>query len=53
LARFGAERAGFLCEALVHRSDFGLIFNIPLEFGGVVVGDEVKIELSIETILKK
>lgn len=46
----GRERAGFLSKASIDRSDFGLSFNSPLETGGIVVANEVKIALYIEAI---
>ncbi|HEY7306679.1 MAG TPA: YceI family protein [Bryobacteraceae bacterium] len=34
----------------IKRSDFGLTWNAALEAGGVLVGDELKIELEISAI---
>lgn len=44
----GAEKAGFSVEGKINRSDYGLTWNAPLETGGVVVSDEVKIALEIQ-----
>lgn len=46
----GRERAGFHSTALIDRNEFGLAFNSPLETGGLIVGNEVKIELYIEAL---
>ncbi|AIQ21300.1 hypothetical protein H70357_34890 [Paenibacillus sp. FSL H7-0357] len=46
----GRERAGFHSIASIERNEFGLSFNSPLETGGIIVGNEVKIELYIEAI---
>lgn len=46
----GRERAGFHSTASIERSEFGLTFNSPLETGGIIVGNEVRIELYIEAI---
>ncbi|MDG0795067.1 YceI family protein [Cohnella ginsengisoli] len=46
----GRERVGFHATASIERQEFGLTFNSPLETGGIVVGNEVKIELYIEAI---
>jgi polyisoprenoid-binding protein YceI len=46
----GEERAGFTATATINRNDFGVDWNKPLDGGGVVVGDEVKITLEIEAI---
>jgi polyisoprenoid-binding protein YceI len=32
----------------VNRKDFGLVWNVALEAGGVLVGDEVAIQLEVE-----
>ena len=47
---WGKERAGFEAELLINRKDFGLNWNAPLEAGGFMVGDEVKITLSIQAV---
>jgi polyisoprenoid-binding protein YceI len=47
---WGNERAGFEAETTINRKDFGLHWNAPLEAGGFLVGDEVKINLSIQAI---
>lgn len=44
----GAEKAGFSVEGTIKRSDYGLTWNAPLETGGVLVSDEVKIALEIQ-----
>lgn len=44
----GGEKAGFSAEGKIKRSDYGLTWNAPMEAGGVVVGDEIKISLEIE-----
>jgi polyisoprenoid-binding protein YceI len=43
--RWGNQRIGFSASAKVNRKDFGLVWNAPLEFGGMLVGDEVAITL--------
>ena len=48
---WGGEVAGFSARTKVNRKDFGLEWNVALETGGVLVGDEVKISLEVE--LKK
>jgi len=49
---FGDVRAGFSATAEISRKDYGIEFNMPLEGGGVVVGDKVQIALEIEAILQ-
>ena len=45
---WGATVAGFEGRTSINRKDFGVVFNAPLESGGVLVSDTVKIELQIE-----
>lgn len=45
---WGNTKIGFEGEARINRKDFGLVWNVALEAGGVLVGDEVKLTLDIE-----
>jgi polyisoprenoid-binding protein YceI len=47
---WGNTRVGFLAKTKIKRSDFGLTWNAALEAGGVLVGDDVKIEIDISAI---
>lgn len=47
---WGGERLGFSAVARVNRKDFGLEWNMALETGGVVVGDEVRLSLDVELV---
>ncbi|HEY4178226.1 MAG TPA: YceI family protein [Kofleriaceae bacterium] len=47
---WGGTRRGFEAKGSISRKDFGLTWNAALETGGVVVGDEVKINLDIQAI---
>ncbi len=47
---WGGERAGFEARATIDRKNFGLMFNVPLEGGGFLVGDRVDISLDIEVV---
>ena len=40
--------AGFEASTVLNRKDFGIDIDMPLEGGGVVVGDKVTITLEIE-----
>jgi polyisoprenoid-binding protein YceI len=46
-------RAGFSAETRINRHDFGVSYNRAVEGGGVLLGDEVTIELSIQAIRQK
>jgi polyisoprenoid-binding protein YceI len=45
---WGNEKAGFEAETTVNRKDFGLVWNAALETGGFLVGDDVRISVSIQ-----
>ena len=47
---WGNEKAGFTLTGKINRSDWGLIWNTPLETGGLMVSDEVTISCEIEVI---
>ena len=44
------EVAGFEGSVVLNRKDFGIEIDLPLETGGVVVGDEVTITVAIEAL---
>jgi polyisoprenoid-binding protein YceI len=48
---WGGQRAGFSASTEINRSDFGISISMPLDGGGVVVGEKVKINLEIEAVL--
>ena len=50
---FGGQRAGFSATAQISRRDFGIDLTIPMDGGGVAVGDKVSISLEIEAVLQK
>ena len=47
---WGNLRIGLSGSTKVNRKNFGLVWNAPLEFGGVLVGDEVTITLDVQFI---
>jgi polyisoprenoid-binding protein YceI len=44
--------AGFEASVMLNRKDFGIDINMPLETGGVVLGDKVTVTLDIEALKK-
>jgi polyisoprenoid-binding protein YceI len=50
---FGGQRAGFSATARIDRRDFGIDLTVPMDGGGVVVGDTVSIRLEIQAVLQK
>ena len=47
---FGNTRLGFEATTKINRKDFGIDFNAPLKTGGVLVSEEIKIELEVSAI---
>jgi polyisoprenoid-binding protein YceI len=45
---WGNEKFVFEAEMTLNRKDFGLVWNAALETGGFLVGDEVKVRLSVQ-----
>lgn len=49
---WGGTRIGFEGKAEISRKEFGLVWNVALETGGVLVGDTIKLELDVEAVKK-
>lgn len=49
---WGMTVAGFSAETTINRHDFGASWNVPLEAGGVLVGEKVKIVIEVEAVKK-
>ncbi len=47
---WGMTSAGFSATTSITRKNWGLVWNVGLETGGVLVGDEIKISLEVEMI---
>ena len=47
---YGTTSAGFTAKTKINRKDWELTWNQTLETGGVLVGDEIKIDIEIELI---
>jgi polyisoprenoid-binding protein YceI len=47
---WGNYRAGFIVYGKINRKDFGINFNMLTETGGILVGEEVELECSVEFI---
>lgn len=50
---WGNNRLGASASAKIRRSDYGITWNTVLETGGVVVGDEITIQLDVELVQAK
>ena len=49
---WGNTRIGFEGKAEISRKEFGLVWNVALETGGVLVGDTIKLEMDVEAVKK-
>ncbi len=45
---YGNTKAGFTIDGKINRKDFGLTWNAALETGGMLVGEELKIQSDIQ-----
>lgn len=50
---WGGERAGFSLTTTINRKDYGINWNKTLDNGGVLLGDEVTININIEAMKAK
>jgi len=49
----GSARAGFQTATTLDRKDYGIVWNRALDNGGALLGDDVKVEINLETVQKK
>jgi polyisoprenoid-binding protein YceI len=49
---WGGTRIGFEGKAEISRKEFGLVWNVALETGGVLVSDTIKLEMDVEAVKK-
>lgn len=47
---WGGDRVGFEARTLINRKDYGLNWNVALEAGGFLVGEDVEIVLEVQAI---
>jgi polyisoprenoid-binding protein YceI len=47
---YGGYRAGFSAKTSISRKEFGVDIEVPLDGGGVVVGDKIDITIEIEAV---
>ena len=49
---WGGKRLGLSARGEINRGDFGISFNVPLEGGGVMVGERVQLIIEVEAVLQ-
>ncbi|SHK97487.1 Polyisoprenoid-binding protein YceI [Chitinophaga jiangningensis] len=47
---WGQEKAGFTLKGRLHRTDYGLRWNATTEAGGLVLSDEVKLNMEVQLV---
>jgi polyisoprenoid-binding protein YceI len=47
---YGFTRIGLEATAKINRKDYGLVWNAPLETGGILIGEDVQISLDVQFI---
>ena len=47
---WGNQRTSIVANGKISREQFGLVWNMALEFGGVMVSDEVKLHIEGEFV---
>lgn len=47
---YGMNIVGLSAETTINRAEFGLTWNVALEAGGVLVGENIKVTLEIEAV---
>lgn len=52
-ASMRGTRAGFAMTTTLDRKDYGVTWNRALDAGGAILGDDVKVEINLETVKKE
>ena len=47
---WGRDKIGFETESTLNRKDFGLSWNTALEAGGFLIGDEVRVSITVQAV---
>jgi polyisoprenoid-binding protein YceI len=49
---WGQQRVGLSARTKVNRKDWGLVWNVALETGGVLVSEDINIEIDLSAVNK-
>ena len=49
---WGNQRSGFHAAGTLNRKDFGMAYNMPMDSGGLMLGDDVEISIDVEAVQK-
>ena len=47
---WGGQRVGFSATGKIDRRDFGLVWNQAMETGGVLVGNDIKVNIEVQAV---
>jgi polyisoprenoid-binding protein YceI len=47
---YGQNKSGFEIEGTINRKDFGLVWNMPIEAGGLALSEEVKLQIEVQMV---
>jgi polyisoprenoid-binding protein YceI len=50
---YGVEKRMFQATTDIVRKDYGIVYNAPLETGGLMIGETAKVTVDLETAAKK
>ena len=50
---WGNEKAGFAISGKINRKDWNLLWNVAIESGGFLVGDDVNINCEVQMLKPK
>jgi len=50
---WGNDKAGFSLKTTLNRKDYGIEWNKALDQGGLLLGDEVEVEINLEANKQK
>jgi len=50
---WGNTRAGFTATTTINRKDYGVNWNETLDSGGLLIGEDVAVEINIEGMVAK
>lgn len=50
---WGGQRVSFSAQGKINRKDFGLTWNQTLETGGMLVSEDVRIDLNVQAVLQQ
>ena len=53
MSAMGGTRAGYELSTSINRKDFGVSWNRALDAGGVVLGDDVEVSISLAAVKQK